>query len=272
MDILQKSSKLLLRVRENRPLIHHITNYVTINDCANIVLALGGSPIMAYKKSEVEEIVAQSSALVLNTGNVNNIEAMILAGKKANELNIPVILDPVGIGASKLRHNSNNKILNSVKISIVKGNMSEIKFLAGLNVKAKGVDSTADNNGGEQVAKKLAKDLNCIVAITGVKDIVSNGRETCIIRNGHRMLSRVTGTGCMTTSLIGTYSSVTDDYLLASVTGIITMGIAGEKAQTSLKNEEGIGTFRIRLFDSIYNINENTILKEGDVSARQIKY
>lgn len=265
MELLKAICESLTLVKERSPLIHQITNYVTVNDCANIVLALGGSPVMADDIDEVEQMVSFAGALVINLGTLNQrtIESMIAAGKKANNLGIPVVLDPVGVGATQLRTNTAQELLKEVKMSIVRGNMSEIKILSGLNVEIKGVDSIADDADGKEIAVKLSKKLNCIIAITGVVDVIAEGDRVCLISNGHKILSMVTGTGCMSTALIGTYAGVTKDYFTAAVAGVMTMGLAGELAQKSLSMEEGIGTFKVRLFDEIYKMNSETILVGG---------
>lgn len=265
MEICEKISKLLSEVKSKSPLVHHITNYVTVNDCANITLALGASPVMADDIDEVEEMVSISSSLVINIGTLNkrSIGSMIMAGKKANKAGIPVILDPVGIGATALRTQTVEKLMDEVKFSVIKGNMSEIKILAGIKAKIKGVDSQDNAVGGEKIALELASKLNCVIAITGERDIISDGKRVCFIDNGHRMLSQVTGTGCMTASLIGAFSGVTKDYYLSAVAGICAMGIAGEKAYKSLKEYEGIGTFRMRIFDNIYNLKNNDFIEGG---------
>ncbi|KNF10194.1 hydroxyethylthiazole kinase ThiM [Gottschalkia purinilytica] len=263
-------SLLLENVKRTNPLIHHITNYVTANDCANIVLAIGGSPVMADDFDEVEEMVSVASALVINIGTLNSrtIDSMILAGKKANALNIPVILDPVGVKATKLRTHTVNKLLDEVKFSIIRGNMSEIKAIAGLESNIKGVDSNDTVNGSEDIAKTLALDLKCVIAITGAKDIISNGRKTTIIENGHPLLSKITGTGCMSTSLIGTFSSVTNDYYLASIAGILSMGIAGEMAYDSLDKKDALGTFRVSIIDSISALTSKDILEKSNLEEK----
>jgi len=269
MEILQEVSRLLPIIKERKPLVHHITNFVTINDCANMTLAIGASPIMAYDEAEVEEVVSMASSLVLNIGTLSSdsIKSMILAGKKANELNIPVILDPVGVGATRLRTRAIEEILDNVKISVIKGNMSEIKSIAGLKVSIRGVDSTADSEDGGEVAKELASKLECIVAITGEKDIISDGKKIIYINNGHEILSKLTGTGCMTASLIASYCGVTSDYLTATLGGILSMGIGGELAFESLKPNEGIGSYKVNLFDSIYNLTADTIMGVGEISV-----
>lgn len=268
MEIREKIFVNLSAVKEKSPLIHHITNYVTVNDCANVVLALGGSPVMADDLEEVAEMVSFASALVLNIGTLNSrtIESMLIAGARAKALGVPVILDPVGVGATKLRTSTAEKLIRELKPEVIRGNMSEIMVLAGQNVAIKGVDSVADEQGSTVIAKNLALKLNCIIAITGKTDVVSDGRRVCLLDNGHRILADVTGTGCMTTSLVGTYCGVTKDYYTAAIAGIISMGVAGEIAQASLHPGEGIGTFRVRLLDSIYNLTPEILAREGKIS------
>ncbi|AFQ43737.1 hydroxyethylthiazole kinase [Desulfosporosinus meridiei] len=267
MQIREKLSANLSLVKEKSPLIHHITNYVTVNDCANIVLAIGGSPVMADDLEEVEEMVGFASALVINIGTLNSrtIESMLSAGLKAKELGVPVILDPVGVGATKLRTNTAARLIQALKPEVIRGNMSEIKVLAGLEVAIKGVDSLADEQDGSVVAKTLASELDSIIAITGKTDVVSDGKQVCLLDNGHQILADVTGTGCMTTSLVGTYCGVTKDYFSAAVAGITSMGLAGEIAHAALRHGEGIGTFRTRLFDSIYNLTPELLAREGKI-------
>jgi hydroxyethylthiazole kinase len=267
MEIREKILNNLKRVKEQSPLIHHITNYVTVNDCANIVLALGGSPVMADDRGEVEEMVQFASTLVLNIGTLNSrtIESMLLAGRKAKDLGIPVILDPVGVGATQLRTKTAQQLIQEINPDVIRGNMSEIKILAGQEVAIKGVDSLADENDGTFIAKKLASALNCVIAITGKTDVVSDGQQLCLLDNGHKILADVTGTGCMTTSLVGTLCGVTNDYFSAAVTGIACMGLAGELAQASLRHGEGIGTFRARLFDCIYNLSPEQLAQESKI-------
>lgn len=198
---------MLEQVRANVPLIHNITNYVTVNDVANAVLAIGASPIMADDIGEAGDISAISSALVINMGTLNErtIASMIAAGKRANECGVPVVFDPVGAGASALRNNTALKIVSEVKLAVLRGNLSEVSFIAGLDVATKGVDSAAadEKNDAVAVAKSVADSLGCSVAITGAIDTISDGKQTVQIRNGHPQLSKVTGTGCMTSALVG---------------------------------------------------------------------
>jgi len=269
LDIIGEASELLIRIKEYRPLIHHITNYVTMNDCANAVLAIGGSPIMAKDPSEAEEVAAMSKALVLNMGTPdnNNFRSMLLAGKKAKEMNIPVIFDPVGAGTTSFRREICCKLLSDIKPDVIRGNISEIMYLAGKDRCSCGVDSNWDIDNAAGIVQGLAKDLNCIVAATGRKDLVSDGSTTYIINNGHEMLSKITGAGCMASSLVGTFCSMTEDYLTGAVAGVMVMGISGQLANECLMPNEGIGMFKVRLFDSMYNLNKDIFMREGVVYA-----
>lgn len=276
MNIKSKICNLLQNIKAKKPLVHHITNYVTVNDCANVALAIGGSPIMADDIGEVEDIVGLSSALVVNMGTLNErtIKSMLTAGKKANALGVPVIFDPVGAGASDLRNRTAQMMINEVELAVIRGNMSEIKSISGLESKTKGVDvserdivQAKDLEHASNIARKLSNNLNCVIAITGATDIISDGKKAFFIDNGHPMLSSITGTGCMCTSLIGVYSAVTDDYLSAATAGVSSMGIAGEIAYHKLiKNEEGSGGFRIKLMDSIYRLSADDIMKRGKIN------
>ena len=265
MEIIREAAELLIRIKENKPLIHHITNYVTMNDSANVVLAVGGSPIMANDPSEVIEVAAKAKALVLNIGtpNSNNFRSMLLAGKKAKEMKIPIVFDPVGAGATSFRREMCGKLLEDIEPTVIKGNISEIMYLASIDCCSCGVDSFWDVDNSTEIVQGLAKNLSCVVAATGRIDIVSNGSTTYTINNGHEMLSKITGTGCMTSSLIGAFCSVSTDYLTGTVAGVMTMGISGQLAFDSLLPNEGIGTFKVRLFDNIYNMNKDTFIREG---------
>lgn len=268
-EIVIKIGKLLNEVRNKKPLIHNITNYVTVNDCANILLAIGGSPIMADDIKEAADITKISSALVINIGTLNErtIESMIASGKKANELNIPVVFDPVGAGASEFRNTTTKRILEEVKISVLRGNMSEIKFISGLNATTKGVDASESdmesaNEEGVNVAKNLANKLNCTVAITGATDIISDGKRVAVLENGTKMLANVTGTGCMTTALVGAFCGAGSDYFMGAISGIISMGIAGEIAYEKAA-QIGTGSFHIAIIDAISNLNSEIITKRA---------
>ena len=274
IDIAQKVVELLNRLKNKKPLIHNITNYVTVNDCANILLAIGASPIMADDLKEAADITSIASALVINIGTLNErtIESMIASGKKANELNIPVVLDPVGAGASLFRNETTKRILEEIKISVLRGNMSEIKFIAGLESETKGVDASesdlkSDSDEGIRVAKSLAKRFNCTVAITGVCDIVSDGEKSVTIENGTKMLSNVTGTGCMTTALVGGYlgaCETKEDLFIAAISGIVSMGICGEIAEERAGNI-GLGSFHMAIIDAVSNLDEENLLNRSKI-------
>ncbi len=266
-ELIEQITKMLEDVRTKKPLVHHITNYVTVNDCANIVLAIGASPIMADDIDEVEAITSISSALVLNIGTLNRrtVESMLAAGKKANALGIPVVFDPVGAGASQLRNQTTERILEEVQISVLRGNISEIRFAAGFEADTKGVEaSDADLSTGldegRAIAEKVATGLNCVAAITGATDIISNRERTIFIENGTEHLSNVTGTGCMCTSLVGAFcgASGIDETLIAAAAGVLTMGLCGELAYASA-GQIGYGSFHTAIIDAVSKLNAEII-------------
>lgn len=276
METYRKIAMNLNELKEKTPLVHHITNYVTVNDCANITLAIGASPVMADDINEVKDMVSIASSLVLNIGTLNSrtIESMLEAGKKANELNIPVILDPVGAGATSYRTNTAKRIISEIKLAVVRGNLSEIKTLSGIKTQTKGVDASEDicQNLDELIeekktAKELAVKLNTVVAITGAVDIITDGNILYTVENGHKIMSKVTGTGCMCTSLIGSYLGAGQDHLLSALAGVTSMGIAGEIAYENLnKDYEGTGSLKVRILDAIYNLCEDELVKRGKIN------
>lgn len=268
IDIYENLYEILIKIKKEKPLIHHITNYVTANDCANVVLALGGTPVMADDPNEVEEMVSLASALVLNMGTLNErkVESFILAGKKANDLGIPIVLDPVGVGATKFRKEVAKRILKEVKVSVIRGNMSEIKNIYGIECITRGVDSTDNTlDGGSEISLALAQRLDCVVAITGAVDIISDGLKVYCINNGHEMLCSITGTGCMSSSLIGLCCGVQAEHLYGAIMGVIIMGIAGEKAYEALNNEDGMGSFKVNLMNAISRFSAEDIKKRGKI-------
>ncbi|KGK87640.1 hydroxyethylthiazole kinase [Clostridium sp. HMP27] len=275
MGINEKLNRILLQVKEKTPLVHHITNYVTVNDCANIVLALGGSPVMADDEAEVEEMVSIASALVINIGTLNSrtINSMILAGKKANELNVPVILDPVGVGATSLRTKTAKLLLENIQFDVIRGNLSEIKVLAGLSSKTRGVDVDVEEKdeieGRKKLGEELSKKLNSVIAITGKVDSISYNDKTYLIYNGHPMLSQVTGTGCMCSSLIGAFLGTGEDKHIATVLGVLTMGISGERAYKAVTDKDlGTGSFRTAIIDSVSNITPEIIYEYAKITEK----
>lgn len=268
MEILQSIADNFIGLKEKKPLIHHITNYVTVNDCANITLAIGASPVMAEDIDEVEDMVSFASALVINMGTLNSrtIASMLAAGKKARQQGIPIIFDPVGVGATQLRTVTAQKIIHEVCPSVIRGNMSEIKIIAGLAETIKGVDSVASAEDGEEVAQELSRKLQSVIAITGKQDIIAQNNRILRIDNGNSMLSQVTGTGCMATSLIACFCGATDDWFTGTAAGVMTMGMAGEVAKESLGPGKGIGTFRIGIFDAVSLMTRESFIKYGKVS------
>ncbi|MGR6836069.1 hydroxyethylthiazole kinase [Syntrophomonas erecta] len=256
----------LRQVRENPPLVHAITNYVTINDCANILLCMGASPAMCEVKTEVEEFVELISAVYINLGTPTEGQrlAAIAAVKKATEFGKPVILDPVACGVISWRREIIEQLFKSGKITVIKGNMGEIKFLAGYEGKVRGVDSLDDGEDGIEACQSLARKYNTIIAATGPTDIISDGKTTYLIENGTPMLSMVSGTGCMVGAMVGATLAVSEDKVMATAAAIMAMGIAGEKAAASIPRILP-GTFKVKLMDCMYELQEEDIMKGGKI-------
>ena len=223
---------ILGKVREIKPLVHHITNYVTSYDCASITLSTGALPVMACAEEEAADMAACAGALVLNIGTLSSrqITSMVIAGKQANVKGIPVILDPVGVGATSFRRASVDRILSQVKISIVKGNAAEISTLAGDGGKMCGVESIGEYSAIHTSAKNLAVRLDAVVSVTGERDIVTDGVRMAEVNNGHSMMGKVVGTGCMSASVIGSFCAVEKDFFEGVLAALSIFGIAGEKA------------------------------------------
>lgn len=257
--------KLLKKIRIENPVVHHLTNWVTICDCANIVKTIGGSPVMAHAKEEVAEMAKIASSLVLNIGTLTSefVEAMKIAAKSANEKGIPVVLDVCGAGATDLRDKKSFELLEEVKINIIKGNASEIARIAGEKVKTKGVDAAQVNKDIAEIAGLLAKRLNCVVVVTGKQDIVAGEGKVYRINNGHEMMTHVVGTGCMAASLIGAFAAVEKNLVLAATSALVCFGISAEIAA---KKSSGPATFKEKLFDSLYNLDKKTIDKMQNIN------
>lgn len=265
---------LIKNVRETVPLVHNITNYVTVNDVANILLACGGSPIMADDAGEVEEITSICGGLNINIGTLNarTIESMLLAGKRANELGHVTVLDPVGAGASKLRTDTAIRLLDEVQFSVIRGNVSELKALWGKEGTTKGVDAdiadrvTEENlNEMIQFAKLFSGKIGAVIAMTGAIDIVADGEKAYAIRNGNPLMSKITGTGCMLSSVVAAYCVANSDHLLdAAASAVAAMGLCGEIALRRLNESElnGTSTYRTYMIDAMSNLTDE-ILEEG---------
>lgn len=254
--------KQLESIGVRKPLVHAITNYVTVNDCANIILAAGASPIMADAIEEAADITAICSALVLNMGTLNarTVASMQAAGIRANAVGNPVIFDPVGAGASPYRNETARSLMETVRFSVIRGNISEIRFLASGDGQTQGVDAADGDRITEEnldrvipFVKAFAVKTGAVVVVTGAIDILSDGSRTFIIRNGHPMMSRITGTGCMLTALIGAYVGASPkEPLEAAAAAVCAMGIAGEEAhRRTLAADGGTGMFRSLLIDSV---------------------
>ena len=252
-------------IRTQKPLVHHITNYISINDCANVTLAIGASPIMANDPEEVAEVVSQSAVLVLNLGTPNTrmLESMMVAGKQANALGIPVIFDPVGVGLTRVRTRTVEQLLLGVRLAAVRGNLAEIARMAGIFTAMRGLDSLVGEENAADIALQAAAKMGCLVAATGATDFISDGRNVCRLGNGDPMLSRVTGTGCMTTSLVASCCGAMGASLSSVTAGVMFMGIAGEIARAALRQGEGTGTFRARLLDAVSNLTAEDVMERG---------
>ena len=249
---------LLDRVRQQKPVVHHLTNWVTIYDCAQVVKTIGASPVMAHAREEAAEMAQIASALVLNIGTltVDFVEAMKLAAQSANKKGIPVVLDVCGAGATALRDRKCLELLNEVRVDVIKGNASEVAKVSGESVKTRGVDATEVSGDLVLLAEKLAGQRKATVVITGEVDIATNGKTTYLVKNGHPMMTRVVGTGCMATSVIGAFAAVEPDPGLAAACALACYGIAAEVAA---EEASGPASFKERLFDCLYNLERETV-------------
>lgn len=245
----------LARIREERPLIHQITNYVVMNETANATLALGALPVMAHAPQEVEEMASVAGALVLNIGTLSEhwIEAMLLAGRAANASGAPIVLDPVGAGATRYRTDTAKRLLAELDIAVVRGNAAELATLAGREAEIRGVESIEAGGSGGELAKAAATALGCAAAVTGAVDHVSDGERVLAIANGDPMLGTVSGTGCMSTAVTGSFLAVRREALLeGAAEALAAFGVAGEDAAAEAK---GPGSFHVALYDALYNLD-----------------
>jgi len=251
----------LEKVRETQPLVHNITNFVVMNFTANLLLAAGASPVMAHAENEVEDMVSFAKALVLNIGTLTDdwVDSMVLAGKKATELGIPIILDPVGAGATALRTNAAKRILAETRVSVIRGNASEILALGGGKANTKGVDASDSVDAAADRAIGLARELDVPVAITGEVDFITDGNRVVRVSNGHPLMARVTGTGCGATAILGAFAGVDADPVSAAATALAFYGLAGERAAQSA---EGPGSFAVRFLDALASLSPNEVARE----------
>jgi len=256
----EKAARNLTAVRERKPLIHNITNYVVMNYTANALLAMGASPVMAHAPNEVEEMVSFAGALVLNIGTLTDdwIASMIKAGKKASESAIPIILDPVGSGATSLRTGAAKSIIQETRVGVIRGNASEILSLRHEDSKTKGVDAIHSVEAAAETATILADELGSVLAITGPTDLITDGQRVIRVLNGHPLMGYVTGTGCTATVTIGAFLAVDEDPVSATATALAFFGLAGEEAA---ENASAPGSFMIAMLDALYTIKPERLLK-----------
>ena len=259
-----QAAEYLARLRERRPLVHHITNNVTVNDVANITLVVGALPVMAPSSQEAAEMAAHADALVLNIGtpHADQLEAMALAGLTANRRGKPIVMDPVGVGTTRLRTDGAKRLLSQVRLTVVRGNAGEIGRLAGLGGEVRGVESIVAPDAAGTTAQ-LAKDMGLVAAATGKRDHIAGPGGALVVDNGHPMLATVVGTGCMATAVIGCFIAVADDPLVGTAAGLACFGLAGELA---VAESSGPGSFKVGLFDRLYALTPEILAQRARIA------
>jgi hydroxyethylthiazole kinase len=249
----------LAAIRERKPLVHQITNYVVMNETANATLALGALPVMAHAREEVEEMASIAAALVLNIGTLSPpwVEAMVAAGGAASAAGVPVVLDPVGAGATTYRTETARRVLDELDVSVVRGNAAEIATLAGREAEIRGVESIAASDSAAELARAAARELGTVAAVTGAVDQVSDGEHVVAVANGHPLLASITGSGCMATAITGCFLAVRPEApLAAAAEALVAFGVAGEDAA---QNADGPGSFHVALYDALHRLDPATI-------------
>jgi hydroxyethylthiazole kinase len=249
----------LAAIRERKPLVHQITNYVVMNETANATLALGALPVMAHAREEVEEMAALAGALVLNIGTLSPpwVEAMLAAGRSANAAGVPVVLDPVGAGATSYRTETARRILGEIDVAVVRGNAAEIATLAGREAEIRGVEAIGASDNAAELARVAARELGIVAAVTGAIDQVSDGEQTLGVYNGDALLATITGSGCIATAVTGCFLAVRSDApLAAAAEALVALGVAGEDAAHDAK---GPGTFHAALYDALAGLDPHTL-------------
>jgi hydroxyethylthiazole kinase len=256
----------LRRLRETKPLVHQITNYVVMNETANATLALGALPVMAHAREEVEEMAAIAGALVLNIGTLSPhwVEAMLLAGRVANDHGTPVVLDPVGAGATTYRTETAKRILDAIDVTVLRGNAAEVATLVGVDAEVRGVESIAGGADPADLARQAARQLGVVASVTGPVDHVSDGETVIAIANGHPILAAITGTGCMSSALTGCFLAVNREApLAAAAEALVAFGVAGEDAAIGAK---GPGSFHVALYDELAALDPVTLDARARIS------
>jgi hydroxyethylthiazole kinase len=255
----------LRELRERKPLVHQITNYVVMNETANATLAIGALPVMAHAIEEVEEMASVAGALILNIGTLSShwIDAMLVAGKAANRAGAPVVLDPVGVGATTLRTETAKRILDEVDVAVVRGNPAETAALAGIEAEIRGVESLGAAAEGAELARAAARRLGTVASVTGAIDYVSDGERTLAVANGDPLLASITGSGCMSSALTGCFVAIDPDPLEGAAAALAAFGVAGEDAA---KDARGPGTFHANLYDALYNLTPASLDERARIS------
>jgi len=253
------------QIRERKPLVHNITNYVVMNETANAILALGALPVMAHAEKEVAEMVGLAGALVLNIGTLSErwIDAMLVAGKAANERGVPVVLDPVGAGATSYRTRTAQRLLDELEVAVLRGNAGEVATLVGVEAEVRGVESVGAGGDPAELAHEAARTLGLVASVTGAVDHVSDGERSAAIANGHALMASITGTGCMSTAITGCFLAARDDRFAAAVEALVAFGVAGEDAAAEAK---GPGSFHVALYDALAGLDPATLSSRAKVS------
>ncbi len=268
-DPAKTAAEIMAKVRTRRPLVHHITNFVVMNATANITLCAGALPVMAHAKEEAAEMTSGAGALVLNLGTLwpDEVEGMLAAGHCANQRGIPVVLDPVGVGATRLRTDTARRLLSELSITIVRGNAAEIAVLAGAETKISGVESVSVADDSSIVAAQFARHYDCVAAASGPIDAVTDGTRLIRVANGHPMMSKVTGTGCMATAVVAAYAAVEHDYVTAVAAALAAFGLAG---QIAAEKAQGPSTFQVHLFDALAGLTEEALRAGGRIGVATV--
>jgi hydroxyethylthiazole kinase len=255
----------LRKLRERKPLVHQITNYVVMNETANATLALGALPVMAHAREEVEEMVALAGALVLNIGTLSPhwVEAMLVAGKAANAAGVPVVLDPVGAGATRYRTDTARRLLEQVDVAVLRGNQGEVATLVGVEAEVRGVESVGSGGEPAGLARAAARKLGLVASVTGPVDHVSDGERVLAVANGHELLASVTGTGCMASAITGCFLAAKQNRFEAAAEALAAFGVAAEDAARDAK---GPGSFHVGLYDALAALDPKTLDSRARIS------
>ncbi len=256
----------LRTLRERKPLVHQITNYVVMNETANATLALGALPVMAHAREEVEEMVGLAGALVLNIGTLSPhwVEAMLAAGKAANAAGVPVVLDPVGVGATKYRTETARQILDKVRVTVLRGNQGEVATLVGVQAEVRGVESIGVDSEPSELARAAGRKVHLVASVTGPVDYISDGEEVLSVSNGHELLATVTGTGCMSSAITGCFLAARPRHPLeAAAEALAAFGVAGEDAARDAK---GPGSFHVGLYDALAGLDPETLDSRAQIA------